>query len=193
MKIYTKQGDTGTTSIVGGRVPKHDIQVEVIGIMDELNSYTGLAMTEVKDQELYHELLTIQHELFDCGSDLSFVESKKDVQYKVTPEMTEWLETRIDHWMSMTPPIKRFILPGGTKAAASLHVCRTITRKAERMLSKLQEDKGGVPEPVQRYLNRLSDYFFAIARVANNLDSTRDVEYIRGKDVFTFSNEEKNK
>ncbi|MDQ0205867.1 cob(I)yrinic acid a,c-diamide adenosyltransferase [Alkalicoccobacillus murimartini] len=195
MKIYTKQGDQGKTSIVGGKVNKHDIRVEVLGTLDELNCQVGLARAELAgvNGQLNEELLKIQHELFDCGSDLSSIRTNESKEYKVNAEMITWLEKRIDEWVDVTPPIKRFILPGGTKGAATLHVCRSVARRAERKISLLHEEKGDVPQSVQAYVNRLSDYFFAVARAANHLAQTNDVEYIRGTDVFTFGNSEENK
>ncbi|MBM0064593.1 cob(I)yrinic acid a,c-diamide adenosyltransferase [Alkalicoccobacillus gibsonii] len=190
MKIYTKQGDKGKTSIIGGRLPKHDSQIELLGTIDELNSFVGLARAELAYPELEHELLKIQHELFDCGSDLSYIQLDNNQDKKLTDEETSWLEKRVDDWMDKTPPIKRFILPGGSKAASTLHICRTMARKAERQLTKCLDEKGVANPIIQQYLNRLSDYFFVAARAANAHHSTSDIEYIRGADVFRFYEKE---
>ncbi|MFK3937914.1 cob(I)yrinic acid a,c-diamide adenosyltransferase [Alkalihalobacillus sp. NPDC078783] len=190
MKIYTKQGDKGETSIIGGKLPKHDSQIELLGTLDELNSFVGMARAELAYPELEHELLKIQHELFDCGSDLSYIQLEHTYEKKLTDIETVWLEKRMDFWMGETPPIKRFILPGGTKAAATLHVCRTMARKAERQLTRCLDEKGAANPTIQQYLNRLSDYFFVVARVANAFHSTSDIEYIRGTDVFRFFEKE---
>ncbi|MEK4564810.1 cob(I)yrinic acid a,c-diamide adenosyltransferase [Alkalihalobacillus sp. FSL R5-0424] len=190
MKIYTKQGDKGETSLIGGRLPKHDSQIELLGTLDELNSFVGLARAELAYPELEHELLKIQHELFDCGSDLSYKQLENDQEKKLTDTETAWLEQRVDYWMNVTPPIKRFILPGGTKAASALHVCRTMARKAERQLTKCLVEKDAANPAIQQYLNRLSDYFFVVARVANVHQSTSDIEYKRGTDVFRFFEKE---
>ena len=133
MKIYTKTGDKGKTSLIGGRVDKDDLRVEAYGTMDELNSFIGKAMTELdsdKFTDLLDDLEAIQNELFDGGGDLSNV--MKERHYKLSAEPIEVLEKRIDELMEEAPPLEKFILPGGTPAAASLHIARTVTRRAER-------------------------------------------------------------
>ena len=193
MKIYTKTGDKGTTSLIGGeRVAKCDCRVEAYGTIDEVNSFIGKAVTELdptKFADLLEDLETIQHELFDCGGDLANVSNRRI--YKMTDEAIEAMEKRIDVLVEEGPVLERFILPGGTPAAATLHIARTITRRAERLtvtLSKTQED---VPSVVQRYLNRLSDYLFAAARVANVRENVSDVEYVRSAKVFKNVGSEK--
>ncbi|MBM7701995.1 cob(I)yrinic acid a,c-diamide adenosyltransferase [Metabacillus iocasae] len=184
MNIYTKTGDKGKTSLIGGRVHKDDSRVEAYGTIDELNSFVGQAIHQLDNQlfqDLKQELVTIQHELFDCGSDLAF--AREDHPYKVNGEMIQVLENRVDIYMKEAPPIERFILPGGTPAASTLHICRTITRRAERLVvTVMQQHK--INESVLQYLNRLSDYFFAAARVANAREQISDVEYIRSAKVF---------
>ncbi|TSB46869.1 cob(I)yrinic acid a,c-diamide adenosyltransferase [Alkalicoccobacillus porphyridii] len=195
MKLYTKTGDKGKTSLIGGKLFKHDLLIETLGAFDEVNSFTGMARAEMQCSELEQisqELLEIQHQLFDCGSDLAVLQSKNKVDLKVTSDMITWLEQRIDNWVEQAPPIKRFILPGGSKATAALHVCRTSTRRAERNLSRLQSETNSVPAELLAYTNRLSDYFFAVARAVNAIDSNPDIEYVRGSSVFSFS-EDKNK
>ncbi len=185
MKVYTRTGDEGQTSVIGGRVLKDDQQVEAYGTIDELNSYVGQAVSMMEGEafeDLRQNLLEIQHELFDCGSDLAFVKLSES-KYKVNAEMVERLEQWMDAYEEENPELERFILPGGTLLSATLHVCRTVCRRAERRVVTLGQDKDINPE-VRRYLNRLSDYFFVIARTANARSKVSDIEYIRSKKVF---------
>ena len=133
MKIYTRTGDKGKTSLIGGRVDKDSLRVEAYGTMDELNSFIGKAMTEL-DPKLFADLLedleAIQNELFDGGGDLANV--MKERHYKLSEEPVEVLEKRIDTLMEEAPPLEKFILPGGSPAAATLHIARTVARRAER-------------------------------------------------------------
>lgn len=185
MKLYTKKGDTGKTSIIGRRVDKDDLRVEAYGTMDELNSVIGKAMTEL-DKGLFQDILadleSIQHELFDGGGDLANV--MKERVYKLTEAPIEAMEARIDALADEAPPLKRFILPGGTPAAATLHIARTVARRAERQTVTLMKADDDVSPVVQKYLNRLSDYLFAAARVANARVNVADIEYVRSADVF---------
>lgn len=186
MKIYTKMGDRGETSIIGGRVAKDDLQVEAYGTVDEANSYLGWAITLLPEEEveLREELSRIQHELFDCGSDLSMhTERQQAYPYKVHQELITFLEERIDRYTAEAPPLERFILPGGTQLAACLHVVRTIVRRAERRVVTLAKERE-INHYVLQYLNRLSDYLFALARVVNYRAGYRDVEYERSAVVF---------
>ncbi|MBP0724249.1 cob(I)yrinic acid a,c-diamide adenosyltransferase [Bacillus sp. RG28] len=190
MKIYTKTGDKGTTSLVGKRVDKDHLRVEAYGTIDELNSIIGYAMTYLDSNEtnnLYGELQRIQHELFDCGGDLAIV--KDGIPFKTTNKMIEDLELKIDEFMESTPPLKRFILPGGSKAAAVIHQARAVARRAERCVVSLMKDEN-IHEPVLMYLNRLSDYLFALARVINVIADVKDIEYERGAIVFRTSQKE---
>ncbi|GMB07824.1 ATP:cob(I)alamin adenosyltransferase [Thermolongibacillus altinsuensis] len=184
MKLYTKTGDKGKTSLVGGRVDKDHLRVEAYGTLDEVNSFVGWAMTLLQDepfQDIYQELQKIQHELFDCGGDLAIVGEK--IPYKVKAEMVTFLEERIDAYIQEAPPLERFILPGGSPQAAALHLARTVTRRAERcIVSLMKEEK--INEIVLQYVNRLSDYFFAVARVVNARLGVKDVEYERSAIVF---------
>ncbi|WP_027091631.1 cob(I)yrinic acid a,c-diamide adenosyltransferase [Cohnella thermotolerans] len=189
MKLYTRTGDQGRTSVIGGRVSKNDARVEAYGAIDELNAYVGLAavwMADAKDAAwdgLLEELGVIQQELFDCGSDLSYANPEAS-QLKVSADMTARLEAWIDRHQASLPPIERFILPGGSEPAARLHVCRTVCRRAERRIVTLADSGQPCPEEVLRYVNRLSDYFFAAARTANVLAGVADTEYERGARVF---------
>lgn len=185
MKIYTKTGDQGKTSLIGGRVSKDHLRVEAYGTIDELNSFIGKAVTELdpgKFKDILGDLETIQHELFDCGGDLANV--MKERKYKLQEASVEALEKRIDALSEELPPLKRFILPGGSPAAATLHIARTVTRRAERQVVKLMNEEEEVPGVIQKYLNRLSDYFFVAARAVNFRLNVNDVQYIRGGDVF---------
>ncbi len=184
MRLYTRTGDEGKTSVIGGRLDKDDIRVEAYGTVDELNSFVGLAITQL-DQKLFSDIISelekIQHELFDCSGDLAMVVMKRP--YKANAEMTTFLEERIDEYIVETPKLEKFILPGGTQAAATIHVCRTVTRRAERLVVKLQKN-AEINQAVLKFLNRLSDYFFAIARVINYRYSVDDVQYERSGFVF---------
>ncbi|SFX18457.1 cob(I)alamin adenosyltransferase [Thermoactinomyces sp. DSM 45891] len=184
MKIYTRTGDAGKTAVVGGRVDKDDIRVEAYGTIDELNSFVGASITRMsseKHADLIKDFTEIQHELFDAGGDLAQV--GKERQYKVTGDMVTRLEKWIDQYESELSPLRRFILPGGTALSSSIHICRTIARRAERCVVSLCKSEE-TNEEVRRYLNRLSDYFFTVSRVANTRSGVCDVEYKRGGHVF---------
>lgn len=188
MKIYTRTGDQGKTSVIGARVSKNDARVEAFGTLDELNTTVGQAAAILAGspgaawEGMLAQLAEIQHELFDCGSDLSYADPEPS-KMKVTDEMALRLEAWIDEYEAATPPIERFILPGGSAPAAALHVCRTVCRRAERRIVALA-DTGICPPQVVKYVNRLSDYFFAAARAANAALGVPDVEYERGARVF---------
>jgi cob(I)alamin adenosyltransferase len=184
VKIYTRTGDQGTTGVLGGRIDKDDIRVEAYGTIDELNAFIGEAMARMDQKshaDLIADLTEIQHELFDAGGDLAQV--GKNRNYKVVAEMVSRLEEWIDKYDAECPPLKRFILPGGSPLAASLHICRVIARRAERLVVTLTRNQE-TNEEVRRYLNRLSDFFFIAARVANVRAQIPDVEYKRGGQVF---------
>ncbi|WP_379133146.1 cob(I)yrinic acid a,c-diamide adenosyltransferase [Paenibacillus sp. sgz500958] len=185
MAIYTRTGDKGETSVIGGRVSKDDVRVEAYGTIDELNSFVGQAhslMDDDKFADVREQLLEIQHELFDCGSDLAFVKLSES-KYKVKAEMAERLEGWIDSLQEGNPKLERFILPGGSQLASVVHVCRTVCRRAERRAVTLSRSADINWEAVV-YLNRLSDYFFALARAVNTREGIADVEYVRSKKVF---------
>lgn len=185
MRIYTRTGDKGKTSIIGGRVDKDNPRVEAYGTVDEVNCFVGQAMVEL-DPAIFGDVLSdlekIQHELFDCGGDLANISVKRPI--RLQKESIDYLESRIDAYTAETPELERFILPGGTKPAASIHLARTVTRRAERLVVKLSKAEPNIPETVQKYLNRLSDYFFALARVINYRLHVKDVEYVRSEKVF---------
>lgn len=184
MKLYTRTGDKGMTSVIGGRLAKSDIRVKAYGTLDELNSFVGLTIVKLQESkfdDIRNELIKIQHELFDCGGDLSAV--KKDYLFKAKEEIISFLEERIDEYIKEAPELERFILPGGTEASAYIHVCRTIARRGEREIVELQQSEE-INAVVLKYVNRLSDYFFAIARVVNFRSGVNDVEYERSAIVF---------
>lgn len=185
MKLYTRTGDKGKTSIIGGRVDKDDIRVEAYGTVDEVNCFVGQAVTEL-DESLFKDVLRdlekIQHELFDCGGDLANITEKREP--KLTQEAIDYLETKIDELIVEAPELERFILPGGAKASASIHIARTVTRRAERLVVSLLKTDEKTPVVCLQYLNRLSDYFFALARVINFRLNVKDVEYERSAKVF---------
>ncbi|MDV6379199.1 cob(I)yrinic acid a,c-diamide adenosyltransferase [Sporosarcina sp. GW1-11] len=185
MKIYTKTGDKGQTSLIGGRVAKDDLRVEAYGTIDELNSFIGKAMTELeadKFADILTDLEAIQNELFDGGGDLANV--MKERHYKLDDAPITVLEERIDKLMEEAPALERFILPGGSPAAATLHIARTVTRRAERVTVTLMNAADDVSPVVQRYLNRLSDYLFVAARIVNARLGIADNEYVRSAKVF---------
>lgn len=190
MKVYTKTGDKGQTSIIGGRVDKDDLRVEAYGTVDEVNGTVGMVISELDEvifADLQKELLNIQHELFDCGGDLAYKKEKSS--YKLQEEMITFLEERIDAYTAEVPDLQRFILPGGARAAALLHNARTIVRRAERRTVTLSKETEVMPPLPQQYLNRLSDYFFAAARVVNYRLNYDDVEYERSANVFHLDHE----
>jgi cob(I)alamin adenosyltransferase len=164
-RIYTKLGDSGETHLGDmSRVPKTHPRIEAYGDVDELNSQIGVALA-LQDLPEEHavRLRRIQNELFDVGADLSLPGTER---LRVAPSQTEWLEHACDEVNATLKPLKSFVLPGGTPAAAQLHVCRTVCRRAERR-ALLVDDAN--PEIV-RYLNRLSDLLFILARACNGGD-----------------------
>jgi cob(I)alamin adenosyltransferase len=166
MKIYTKTGDKGYTSLIGGtRVPKHHLRIESYGTVDELNSYIGL----IRDQELsdYDKgiLKQIQDRLFTIGSLLAAdPEKSKMVIPDLYPEDIELLEKEIDRMNELLPELRHFILPGGSNSISYCHIARCVCRRAERLSVHLAEEST-VDEKVNIYLNRLSDYLFTLARL----------------------------
>lgn len=167
MKIYTKTGDKGHTSLIGGtKVPKSDLRIDTYGTVDELNSWIGLVGDQLGDVQLKEELREVQDRLFTIGSSLA-TDAEKEPKMKL-PDLLEsdiqFLEQRIDAMTATLPPMKSFILPGGHPAVSSIHVVRCVCRRAERLAVGMQELELFVDEKVIRYLNRLSDYLFTLAR-----------------------------
>jgi cob(I)alamin adenosyltransferase len=166
MKIYTKTGDGGSTSLFsGGRVPKDDIRVEAYGSVDELVSWVGLLLCEDLPADVAGILVEIQNSLFVVGSVLA------DPDGRITHDPVSWstvgLEAWIDAMEAHVEPLTAFILPGGGRAASLTHVVRTVCRRAERRVLALTDDRGGLPKGLGAYLNRLSDAFFVLARYLN--------------------------
>ncbi|WP_240230944.1 cob(I)yrinic acid a,c-diamide adenosyltransferase [Devosia lacusdianchii] len=182
--IYTKTGDDGTTGLVRGpRRPKYDLRVEAYGTVDEANATIGQARIHTTSMPKIDMILgRIQNDLFDVGSDLATPGADDpDAEHpslRVRPVQTEFLEKQIDHFNADLEPLRSFVLPGGTPLAAALHVARTVTRRAERITVELAATEDTNPEAV-RYLNRLSDLLFVMARVAN-ANGTRDVLWVPG-------------
>ena len=179
-KIYTKTGDKGDTGLFGGgRVPKYSLRIEAYGTVDELNSFIGLASTEVKDTDVEALLEKIQSELFTVGSNLAAPDIEKD-KSGIIPKVTEGFikdtENAIDKFEEKLEPLKNFILPGGSKGAALLHVCRTICRRAERKVVELKS-KEIVNDNIVIFLNRLSDLFFVLARHENKISGISDIKW----------------
>ena len=185
MKIYTKTGDKGMTKLVGSStVAKDSDRVESYGTIDELNSWVGYIISQLpqENQEIKEELEALQHLLFDAGTDLSTpIEAQRP--FKLQKESVHWLEQRIDFYTAQSPDIDRFILPGGTPAARMVHVARTIARRAERIIVRLNWT-AKINEEVLIFTNRLSDYFYALARYLNVQAQRPDVFYERSEKVF---------
>lgn len=168
MKIYTKTGDKGETALFsGGRVPKHHLRVESYGTIDELNSILGVVRAANPSPQTDFWLEAVQNQLFHLGADLATpMDAKADWVVRVKLEQIEWLEDTIDTMTAELEPLSNFVLPGGTVAAANLHVARTVCRRAERMVTALQAEET-ISEHVIAYINRLSDWLFTLARYEN--------------------------
>ncbi len=168
--IYTKTGDKGTTSLVGGmRVPKAHIRLEAYGTTDELNSFVGLLKNEITDKGDLEVLSFIQHKLFTVGSYLATETEAMSPKAAsiITDNNISLLENEMDRIDSELPPLRQFVLPGGNEAAARAHVCRSVCRRAERCIYRVM-DVYPVDEQILRFVNRLSDYFFLLARKESN-------------------------
>ena len=171
-KIYTRTGDKGTTGLGNGRrVGKENIRIEAIGTVDELNSLIGVLIAQGPDQDISEILTSIQHRLFDLGGELSIPSMQV-----IKDETIEYLERSLDRLNADLPPVKEFILPGGNLPAAHCHHARTVCRRAERRLTQLSRQDGEeVSENALKYLNRLSDLLFVIARVLARKNGGREV------------------
>ena len=180
MKIYTKGGDKGETGLFGGeRVSKDSLRIEAYGTVDELNSFIGLTIPEIKDKEVKNLLGEIQHSLFILGSDLSAPENEKNDKHnipRISKTHSEKIESEIDKYDVHLGELKNFILPGGCKSAALLHTCRTICRRAERRVVSLK-NKVNLNPDIVILLNRLSDLFFVLARYENKISGIDDIEW----------------
>ncbi|NRD90681.1 ATP:cob(I)alamin adenosyltransferase [Sphingopyxis sp. BSNA05] len=173
-KIYTRTGDDGTTGLVdGSRIAKNDPRMAAIGDVDELNSALGVAICEITDEGLVQTLRVIQNDLFDLGADLATPASDGDdfspseMVLRVVPSQVERLEKAIDAATAELNPLTSFILPGGSKAAAAIHLVRAVTRRTERTCVAAARDISINPQALA-YINRLSDYLFVLGRALNN-------------------------
>jgi cob(I)alamin adenosyltransferase len=181
VKIYTRTGDAGETSLLGGRrVRKDDLRIECIGQIDETNAAIGIARVEAQRNdslaELDETLALIQHRLFDLGAELASPDSAAAGANVLGDEDVSWIELAIDRWEARLAPLRVFILPGGSLAAAQLHLARCISRRAERTLVQLAAVEAVRGELV-RYVNRLSDLLFVLARAANAASGVQDVNW----------------
>lgn len=184
-KIYTRTGDDGTTGLVRGpRRSKADLRVECFGTVDEANSFIGMARLHTGSMPKLDRLLArVQNDLFDLGSDLATPGADPAgaaPSLRITPVQAEWIEEQIDHYNEALKPLTSFVLPGGTPLAVALHLARTVTRRAERLVVELIAAEPDVNNAVLVYLNRLSDLMFVMARVANSSGDS-DVLWTPGK------------
>lgn len=186
-KIYTKTGDGGTTALGSGkRVPKHDKRIDAYGTVDETNAVLGIVRTHLAGDEtgVDAQLARIQNDLFDLGADLCIPDTGEKLPYeplRISAAQVTWLEEQIDAMNAELQPLRSFILPGGSPAAAALHLARTVSRRAERLMVELAADPD---EPVGadalKYINRLSDYLFVASRFVNDRGKG-DVLWVPGK------------
>lgn len=180
-KIYTKTGDKGETSLYGGtRVSKAAARVESYGTLDELNAFIGLAKAEISDEKVLSQLQKIQFDLFTIGSEaatptdkLLLANGKSRLDLMISEKEITKLELWMDDFDAELEPLRFFILPSGGKAAATLHVCRTVCRRAERAMVFLNETEEVRPELI-KYLNRLSDYLFVLARYISKISGEKE-------------------
>lgn len=186
MKIYTKTGDAGETSLFGGgRVKKNDLRVEAYGEVDELNSFVGALLANLGDKsgtphyaamlEIRHLLEAMQNRLFDLGAELAVGDDKflSKLSRRIAAADVTALENAIDRMQAHLKPLNNFILPGGLKQAAQAHICRSVSRRAERAMIA-----AGVKEPLLiAYINRVSDYFFVLARYLNHMGGVAEPEW----------------
>lgn len=174
IKIYTKVGDQGYTKQVTGKmVPKYDLQIEALGDIDELDSYLGVAIANLSDQcqELLNPLQDRQRDLYELESDIVVKRHEE-----ITAATVEFLEQQIDELNQKIPKTTHFILPGGSITATHLHYARTVARRAERAMAKLNDKQQELAPACLKYINRLSDYLFILARYANVLDGVEEVK-----------------
>jgi len=183
MQIYTRTGDKGLTRIIGGsQVAKDSPRVIAYGTVDELNSIVGIIVSMATNYpDLQKELMNIQQLLFDCGNDLANPDKSKEG--RLNKDNTLWLESLIDGYSQKAPVVESFILPGGALLASYAHFARTVARRAEREIVTFYWNNDS-NEEVLRFVNRLSDYFFALARYINANEGDSDVLYERSGKVF---------
>lgn len=179
-KIYTKTGDLGKTSLIGGtKVPKSSLRIESYGSVDELNSQIGFLSDVIQDEKSVSVLREIQDRLFTIGSSLA-CDPEKETKMKL-PDLHEedivFLENEMDLMNEVLPEMRSFILPGGHIACSSAHIARCVCRRAERVCVRMQEENMEVPPIVIKYLNRLSDYLFTISRYASHIHNTPEIAW----------------
>lgn len=186
-KIYTRGGDKGTTALGSGdRRPKYDIRISAYGSVDETNSQVGMARLHVAGSfpDIDEMLGRIQNDLFDLGADLACPDTGEELPYepiRMTDRQVERLEAEIDQLNSDLEPLRSFVLPGGSPSSAGLHVCRTVSRRAERLMVELAAQPNEiVGEAALKFMNRLSDFFFVAARWVNDKGTT-DVLWVPGQ------------
>ncbi|MGV1986386.1 cob(I)yrinic acid a,c-diamide adenosyltransferase [Agrobacterium sp. 22-221-1] len=185
-KIYTRTGDKGTTALVSGpRRLKHDLRVEAYGTVDETNSAIGVARLHTGGMEKLDAMLfRIQNDLFDLGADLATPDSGEPLSYeplRIVESQVTRLENEIDDLNAALEPLTSFVLPGGSAAAASLHMARTVCRRAERLMVELSVTENEIVSPAAlKYANRLSDFLFVAARFANDAGQP-DILWVPGK------------
>ncbi len=173
--IYTRTGDSGTTSLCDGtRVPKEALRIQAYGEVDEANSWVGTARSFADDELLDRVLEFLQHRLYNCSSNLATPPGASFTPVGIADDDVAFLERAVDRFERDTGPLEGFVLPGGTRAAGFMHLARTVCRRAERTIWALSRDNH-VDESVVRFLNRASDLLFAAARYANVIEKTSDV------------------
>lgn len=183
-RIYTRTGDDGTTGLVdGSRCPKHSARIAAMGLVDEANSAIGLAICAIADDSQRALMTRVQNDLFDLGADLATPAENDDftpseMVLRIVPSQPEWIETQIDALNERLEPLTSFVLPGGSEAAARVHVARATTRAAERAMVQLAAEVPVNPAALA-YINRLSDLLFVLARVTND-DGRSDVKWVPG-------------
>lgn len=176
VKIYTKKGDAGQTGLFGGgELPKDDLRIAAYGTVDELNAVAGLAQVQSEIPKVSSALREVQKQLFVLGAELATLKpSDSMLKGFIQDQHVSQLEGQIDRWEETLSPLKNFILPGGGKTAASLHLARTVCRRAERQMVTLHRRQPLRPV-LLKYINRLSDWFFVLSRIANHLEHKPDI------------------
>ena len=181
-KIYTKTGDQGMTSLYGGtKVSKADIRIEAYGTVDELNSFLGMLQSKLPNEQEFETIVEIQKRLFTIGATLAVDPAKN----KQTPDLLEndviLLENQIDKLELSLEPLKTFILPSGDESVGLCHICRTVCRRAERRVVSLKQNSSEIDPLVVKYLNRLSDYLFVLARFVAKINQIDEIPWIPRK------------
>jgi cob(I)alamin adenosyltransferase len=178
MKIYTKTGDEGETGLFAGpRVWKDDLRIEAYGVVDELNSFLGWGRAQPLSPAIDAVLDQIQHDLFAVGAELATPDPQRHGTDLVGHAHIVALEQEIDRWEAILPPLTQFILPGGSSSSAAIHMARCVCRRAERHVVTLRRHQPEVSEQVLRYLNRLGDLLFVLARAANHNQGVADIPW----------------